>query len=148
MANKTKKLAHELDELEKGAKKRRIQLQCHCGHRDKADGDLQLMTVKNGQNNDITAFKCDLCGVVIDKRIPKPEEVDDAIKTLLTALEYMKISIIPHTDKDAEDISTLGDIMESLIALRAGYKKTLERNNKRQKERNGRARRSTITVDD
>lgn len=147
MANKFKKISKELDELERGAKKRRIQIQCNCPHRDR-DGQLQLVTVKNGQNDTITAYKCEQCGAVIDKKAPKGDEVDDAIKTVLTALEYMKISINPHTDKDEADIETLGGIMQNLIALKGGYKKTLERNGKRNKERNGRARRSTITVDD
>ena len=148
MANRFRKSIEEIDKIEKGAKKRRIEIQCHCPHRSK-DGDLQLVTVEDKQNHAITAYRCDQCYAIIAKKTPTADDVDESINTLLIALEYMKIAINPRSEKDTEDINVLGDMMENLISLRSGYRKTLERNAKRNKERNDRrTRRSTVIIDD
>lgn len=149
MANFFRKQLEELTKIEKNAKKAKIKNQCKCNHRDD-DGELTLATVENGGK--VNAYKCTSCDAIIASNTPKPEEVKEAVKTLIASLDYFKIitmrgpnNLNKLSEGEAADRKTVASVMEFLISYSTGYEKALARNQQRNNNRRKNTRRSTTT---
>lgn len=148
MANRYAKQFKEIERIEKNAKKLKIHNQCCCDHNDDyGEHNLRSVISKDGKNT--VAYECKNCGVIIPKKVPTAQEMSDAADVILTCYDYYKMSMLKnHKDSEGNASAELKDIafvMEEIIKFRAGYKQALENANKKQQNRYGKARRSTIT---
>ena len=149
MANFFRKQLEELTKIEKNAKKAKVKNQCKCNHRDD-DGELTLASVENGGK--VNAYKCTSCDQILSTKAPKPDEVREAVKTLITSLDYFKIvtmkgpnNLNKISEGEAADRKLVASVMEFLISYSTGYEKALQKNQQRNSNRRRNARRSTTT---
>jgi ribosomal protein S13 len=148
-----KKIRKELNELDKMAAKinsRKENMRRHCLHRPKEGG----VALKFGVNNKgERCLVCSICGKELPTNAPSVEEVKEAIATISSALEYLKLDprVTPsgndrNEDLKEETLERIAATLKNMVILGDLYRKVTEnRRDDKKKKHKDRYESSTYT---
>lgn len=131
--------------VETQAAKENLRNQWSCTHQAHGTDTTRIVDIGKGENS-IKVLECTTCGKHISKTCPSIKDFNEAVKTIETAFDYVKIMQREQPEDEAELVADIVQTMELLNKYKKVYAQfeQIAANNAKKKKRDNNYRAGVV----